>query len=86
MVTEVVQSNTGAVVVLALATAAVVYVDALLFGRRRGFESGAPGLVPATWAVFVAFLLPIGLPWYFVRRQKVSRQLPLPSPTQASRA
>jgi hypothetical protein len=59
--------------VLALVLAIAVYFDALAFGRRNGWERGFPSLGPIAWAVFVLVVWPIAVPWYVIRRIRLTR-------------
>jgi hypothetical protein len=58
--------------VLALALAIAVYVDALWFGRRHGWERGFPSLGPFAWAIFVLLLWVVAVPWYVIRRIRLT--------------
>ena len=61
--------------VVALVLAIAVYFDALAFGRRHGWERGFPSLGPISWAVFVLLLWPIAVPWYVIRRIRLTRSV-----------
>lgn len=58
---------------LALVLAIAVYVDALWFGRRHGWERGFPSLGPFAWALFVLLLWVVAVPWYLIRRARLTR-------------
>ena len=70
------QVNFGAVnggaLALAVGLAVVVYLDALLFGRRHGWPKGFPRLGPIPWAVFVLLLWSVAVPWYVIRRVRLT--------------
>lgn len=63
----------GVALAFAVVLAVVVYPDALLFGRRHSWPKGFPGLGPISWAVFVLLLWPVAVPWYVVRRVRLTR-------------
>jgi hypothetical protein len=58
---------------LSLVIAIAVYFDALMFGRRHGWERGFPSLSPVAWAIFVLLFSLIGTPWYVIRRIRLTR-------------
>jgi hypothetical protein len=58
---------------LTLAAVVAVYADARRFGRRHGWKRGFPSLGPVFWAVCVAVVPVVALPWYVVRRVRLTR-------------
>jgi hypothetical protein len=58
---------------LALGLAIAVYFDALRFGRNHGWERGFPSLGPISWALFVLLVWVYAVPWYVIRRVRLTR-------------